>query len=153
MLLDRYIAELQRDITLQTRKLQQLQELSEQFPDLTRHVDRWGNERFCSASLNGRPDLHYTYRQYHHQHVCGCCVDDRVMLIPYCVIADTSSAPIFELYTDPWSIDLDYTIDGSRCGETNFEKELQEAGFHPDFIAKVLPANQPTIEYDELEEE
>jgi len=56
--------------------------IASDFPDLVRHVDRWGDHRYESRHANT------VVTDVHIVHACGCCADAPLYIWPYLKIGD-----------------------------------------------------------------
>lgn len=70
------------------------------FPDLQRHVNRWGRERFSSKKANT------LVTDYDLSHNCGCCSDSPLELWPFMVHESGMS-----IYSEPPCFSI-----GEKCG-------------------------------------
>lgn len=69
--------EIEQELSKMTEEAHRLKNLIEMYPDLKKHVGRWGKTVYCSASINGIADNFET------RYNCGCCDDSPLELWAY----------------------------------------------------------------------
>lgn len=113
-------------------RLAQLKNAAEKYPDLTRHVDRWKKEYFCSARVNGVAERYLSY------HGCGCCADSPLMVSPF--VEEACGLKVFSnpyyvtigqksttAYGDELYVDWRERLRNIGCTEALIEKVGREA--------------------------
>lgn len=117
-----------------------LQKLQEEFPDIRKHVGRWGKVAYCSKSVNNKAT------GFDIRHNCGCCYDSPLEVWPF---ADTPSGRV---YTDPpmFTIGED-TSRGDRLYK-GWESKLRNDNI-PESIIEKLAASYKEEGIEEDDEE
>lgn len=83
------IEKLQGEVAKKEAEAAKLKALSELYPDLKKHVNRWGTVRYYSRSVNTKVE------RFELRHNCGCCADSPVEVWPYI------ETPHGNVYSDP----------------------------------------------------
>ena len=111
--------------------------LMEKFPDLKIATNRWGRQRYSSASVNAVAD------KVRFGHNCGCCNDSPLEARPFVEVLGT------EVFSHP-----DYFMVGERSisqpyydhAYSDWEEKLEKAGISQtaiDKVASYLRAKEP----------
>lgn len=121
------INELQKEIENKQVELDNLKKLLELYPDLKKHVSRWGYVKYCSKSVNSICD------NYDLGYNCGCCEDSPLELWLY------KETEYGKVYSDPTGIMIGeknpyYMCDAPYDG---WKEKLREYNISEDIINKV----------------
>jgi len=122
-----------------------LEALMKEFPDLKIATNRWGRQRYSSASVNAIAD------KVHFGHNCGCCNDSPLEARPYIEIMGT------ELFSDPDCFmvgERDYRNSYYDEAWSGWREKLEASGISKKAIDRVesyLEAHEhpPIPEWDE----
>jgi len=120
------IDQIQKEIDEKQEALRRLKILSETFPDLEKHVNRWKKVRYCSPSVNSKTT------RFEIKHNCGCCSDSPLEVWPYVETEHGkvySKPPVFQVGEQHWI-----------AGDTPFEGwkgKLRSANIPEDIIGAV----------------
>lgn len=122
------IKELQKVVDKNNDEINTLVKLTERFPDLEIHKNRWGEERYSAKSVNKVAD------KWYYGHSCGCCEDAALEIYFYIEIDGV------KIHSNPDKFYIgeksDYSDSGYRI-EFDFEKKMIEAEINLELIQKV----------------
>ena len=104
--------------------------LQELYPDLKRHVGRWGKIVYCSASVNTK------VTDYEQRFNCGCCSDSPLEIWPYLNIS------LGKVYSDPACFQIGERDDYGDCNAgvrayPDWKKKLRDVGIPEDIVTKI----------------
>jgi len=122
------ISELNKEVANRSEEATRLKSLSELFPDLCVHTNRWGTQRYVSASANSRVTNYETRR------TCGCCVDAPRVAWFYL------ETKLGRVYSDPPDFYLTKFDDfgSNECLDPQFEEAARKAAIPESLIEKFV---------------
>ncbi len=129
------IEQIQSQIKELESKADKLKKLTELYPDLQKHQNRWKTVRYYSKSVNDKVD------KVEIRHNCGCCSDSPVEVWPY---LETEFGPV---YSDPPSFNPGERDSYSYCDRSypGWEDRLIAANISKTVIQRV----QTHFEYED----
>lgn len=121
------INELQKEIENKQVELDNLKKLLELYPNLKKHINRWGYVKYYSKNVNSICD------NYDLGHNCGCCEDSPLELWLY------KETEYGKVYSDPIGIMIGEKDPYYRCDKPyeGWEKELRGYNITESIINKV----------------
>lgn len=121
------ISKLEQESQKKLAEAKKLTALQAEFPELKRHVGRWGKEAYYTKAANTKvTDFETRYN-------CGCCPDSPREIWPY---LDTA---VGRIYSDPPSFvvaDRSYDLDGD-IPHGGWDAKLRNAGIPEEIVKRV----------------
>ena len=107
-------------------ELSKLDRLTELYPDLKKHTNRWGTVRYCSPFVNFKVD------EVELRYNCGCCGDSPLEAWPYTTTKDGD-----RVYSDPPYFDVGEKGWGRDRASPGWDDKLRSKGIPEALISRI----------------